>query len=542
MGRSKVILLLLLVMSTAVSWAQKDRYMVFFKNKSGTPYSVADPAAFLSPAAIERRVKHDVQITAQDLPVNPAYINGVKDAGAEVYFTTRWLNGLLVQAEDDVIIQVEALPFVDRVELVAPQARLAPRGRIRVNERRKGTKTSAATNVQLNMIGLTDMHSDNIRGEGVTIAILDSGFEGVDVTAPFSHIFQEGRIDLQASRDFVYNSDNVFQYDDHGTEVFSVIAAFQPGEFTGGAYKASYQLYITEEVPTEYRIEEYNWLFAAERADSAGADIIQSSLGYYDFDGASMDYLKSQMDGATAVVSKAAKWAADRGIIVVVSAGNEGNVSWQIITAPADVENVLAVAAVDANLRRSNSSSTGPTSDQRIKPDVAALGVGTSVIESSGSPGRSSGTSLAAPLITSLAAGVLQKYPAATNLEILDAIRKSASQSAKPDNFIGYGVPHFRAVVNYLEAIAQDNDFEVFPNPFSEGTDSLIIRPRDPGQLGDCTIELIASDGREVFNASPRFSWLNNQYSPALANLLPGVYYLKIYANGRKYTYKLVRK
>jgi serine protease AprX len=437
MGRSKVILLLLLVMSTAVSWAQKDRYMVFFKDKSGTPYSVADPAAFLSPAAIERRVKHDVQITAQDLPVNPAYINGVKDAGAEVYFTTRWLNGLLVQAEDDVIIQVEALPFVDRVELVAPQARLAPRGRIRVNERRKGTKTSAATNVQLNMIGLTDMHSDNIRGEGVTIAILDSGFEGVDVSAPFSHIFQEGRIDLQASRDFVYNSDNVFQYDDHGTEVFSVIAAFQPGEFTGGAYKASYQLYVTEEVPTEYRIEEYNWLFAAERADSAGADIIQSSLGYYDFDGASMDYLKSQMDGVTAVVSKAAKWAADRGIIVVVSAGNEGNVSWQIITAPADVENVLAVAAVDANLRRSNSSSTGPTSDQRIKPDVAALGVGTSVIESSGSPGRSSGTSLAAPLITSLAAGVLQKYPAATNLEILDAIRKSASQSAKPDNFIG---------------------------------------------------------------------------------------------------------
>src|SRR5690606_12003754 len=210
----------------------------------------------------------------------------------------------------------------------------------------------AATNVQLNMIGLTDMHSDNIRGEGVTIAILDSGFEGVDVTAPFSQIFQEGRIDLQASRDFVYNSDNVFQYDDHGTEVFSVIAAFQPGEFTGGAYKASYQLYVTEEVPTEYRIEEYNWLFAAERADSAGADIIQSSLGYYDFDGASMDYLKSQMDGVTAVVSKAAKWAADRGIIVVVSAGNEGNVSWQIITAPADVENVLAVAAVDANLRR----------------------------------------------------------------------------------------------------------------------------------------------------------------------------------------------
>jgi serine protease AprX len=542
MVRNRALLVLLLLTVASVTWAQKDRYMVFFKDKAGTPFSITEPEAFLSQAAIQRRVKHDVEITSQDLPVSPQYISQVRMAGADVFFTTRWLNGVLIQTENAVIPEIELLPFVDRVELVAPQARLMNRGRTKTIERRKGNKAASATDVQLRMIGLNEMHEHEIRGEGVTIAILDSGFDGVDVTAPFSHIFQDGRINLEASRDFVYNSDNVFQYDDHGTEVFSVIAAFQPGEFTGGAYKASYQLYVTEAVPTEYRVEEYNWLFAAERADSAGADIIQSSLGYYDFDGSSMDYLKSEMNGTTTVVSRAAQWAAERGIIVVVSAGNEGNVSWQIVTAPADADDVLAVANVDANMRRANSSSTGPTSDQRLKPDVAAMGVGTSVIGSSGSLGRSSGTSLAAPLITSLAAGILQKYPSATNLEILDAIRQSASQSANPDYLLGYGVPHFRAVVNYLESVVQDNDFEVFPNPFAEETDSLTIRPKNPGQIGDCSIELISGDGKSVLRATPRFSWLNNEYSPEISHLLPGVYFLRISANGRKYTYKLIRK
>lgn len=542
MARNSVFLALLLILVTGTGWAQKDRYMVFFKDKSGTPFSVSEPAAFLSPAAIQRRVKHDVQISEQDLPVNPQYVSEIRSVGADVFFTTRWMNGLLIQAEADIIPEIESRSFVDRVELVAPKARLQPRGRVKIVERRKGSKVSTATDAQLSMIGLDEMHEQQIRGEGITIAILDAGFDGVDVTSPFSHIFQEGRINLDASRDFVYNSDNVFQYDDHGTEVFSVIAAFQPGEFTGGAYKASYQLYVTEEVPTEYRVEEYNWLFAAERADSAGADIIQSSLGYYDFDDASMNYLKSEMDGTTAIVSRAAQWAAERGIIVVVSAGNEGNVSWQIVTAPADVEDVLAVAAVDANLRRANSSSTGPTADQRLKPDVAALGVGTSVIERAGSLGRSTGTSLAAPLVTSLAAGVLQKYPSATNLEILEAIRKSASQSANPDYLIGYGIPHFRAVVNYMEAVVQENEFEVFPNPFAEETDTLVIRPKDPGQVTDCTIELISSDGKRIFRSAPRFSWLNSQYAPEVSNLLPGIYFLRIHASGRKYTFKLVKK
>src|SRR5690606_22602049 len=151
---------------------------------------------------------------------------------------------------------------------------------------------------------------------------------------PFQHIFDDARMNLTVSTDFVRNTNDVFQYDDHGTQVFSVIAAFQEGLFTGGSYEAEYQLYVTEDVSSEYRIEEYNWLFAAERADSAGVDVVNSSLGYYDFNDSNMNYTQSAMDGKTTVASKAAQMLADRGVIVVCSAGNEGNIAWKLITAP----------------------------------------------------------------------------------------------------------------------------------------------------------------------------------------------------------------
>ncbi len=533
---------LLLLLIAASAWAQRNRYMVFFTDKNDTPFSTAAPTGFLSPDAIERRIRHGVAVTDQDLPVNPAYVAAVRATGVEVFFKTRWMNGLLIQAEPGDLDAIEALSFVDRIELVAPDARLLTAGRRKFPGIKKAGRTTEVTDAQLGMIGLDEMHEMGYRGEGVVIALFDSGYEGVNATAPFEHIFNDGRINLAVSKDFVYNSDDVFQYDDHGSEVFSVIAGYQPGVFVGGAYKASYQLYVTEETPTEYRIEEYNWLFAAERADSAGADIIQSSLGYYDFDLAEMDYQKAEMNGAVAVVSRAAQWAADRGIVVVVSAGNEGNNSWRVITAPADAEDVLAVASVDANGSRANSSSTGPAADLRVKPDVAAMGVATSVIERNGSLGKSSGTSLAAPLITSLAAGVLQMNPDLTNLELLDVIRKSSSQAGAPDILLGYGIPHFRAVVNYIEAEVQSAEFAVFPNPFAEGDLQLVVQPKDPSAVTDCEIELINQEGRSIYRFAPRFSWLENRFTPQLEGLSRGIYFLRIHSGGKRFVFKVVRQ
>lgn len=534
MGRSRVVLFMCLSIISVTAVAQTNRYMVFFKDKAGNPFAVSQPLQFLSPKAVERRAAQGIAVTEQDLPVNPNYVSAVKNSGADTYFTTRWMNGLLIQAEPVKAAEIASLPFVERVELVAPNARLSPGGR-KKGQSKIRTTAAEITDAQLGMLGIPEMHADGNRGEGIIIAVFDAGFQGVNTTAPFAHLFVENRINLAVSKDFVYNSDDVFQYDQHGTNVFSVIAAYVPGTFTGGAYEATFQLFVTEEVPTEYRVEEYNWLFAAERADSAGAQIIHSSLGYYDFDLSSMDYQKSQMNGEVAVVSRAAQWASDRGIVIVASAGNEGNNSWRIITAPADAAGVLAVANVNQDGDRSNSSSIGPSADNRIKPDVAALGTNTNVITATGSTGKASGTSLSAPLVTSLVAGVWQRYPDLSSEEILTLIRNSGSIAADPDNFIGYGIPSYNNIVSLME---QDVPFLIYKNPFQ---DSIRVQARNDENLREAELELYSSDGRILHHTIANFT--NTRLFELPASGFPdGLYILKIRWNDRTFTYKLVKK
>ena len=525
----------------AVTANGQNRYMVFFKDKTGTPYTLDQPGQFLTAKALARRTHQNISVTAQDLPVNPDYIAAVKSAGAEVFFPTRWLNGVLIQCEESLLPTLNGIPSVDHIEFVAPEAKLAPSNRKRGAGRSTTGRTAQVTDDQLKMLGVDQMHTDGYKGEDRVIAIFDSGFEGVNTAAPFQHLFANNQIDLAVSQDFVYNHDHVFQYDSHGTYVFSTISAYSEGVFTGGAYKAKFQLYVTEEVPTEYRVEEYNWLFAAERADSAGADIIQSSLGYNDFDGTTMDYPKSALNGSTTVVSKAAQWAADRGMLVICSAGNEGNTAWQTITAPADAVDVLSVANVNRDGERSGSSSTGPSADQRIKPDVAALGSSTSVIVPEGSTGNVSGTSLAAPLITGLAAGVWQRFPHLTNKQIIEAIRLSASQGSSPDNLIGYGIPNYRSIVNYLSEKEQKRWFDVFPNPL-KSSDTLVIRPKNPTEVAQCRIELVSIEGKAIQSRSIQFSWNAYQYEASLQELAPGTYFLKIFWEGKTFIHKIVRQ
>jgi serine protease AprX len=518
--------------------AQMDRYMVFFKDKKGSPYSISQPQEFLSTRAIERRIRQGLSITEQDLPSNPEYINGVRGTGANVFFHTKWFNGVLVQCSQNLITAIQTLPYVDHVEFVAPMSRLSAKaGRTKFNLRKQGRRTDETAN-QLSMLGIHDMHAAGFHGEGMIIAVFDAGFPGVDSLSAFENLFASGKVNLEVSQDFIRNSDNVFQYDDHGTQVFSVMAASVPDMYTGGATEASFQLYVTEDAVDEYRIEEYNWAFAAERADSAGADIIQSSLGYYDFDDASMNYAKQDMDGETAVVTRAAQWAADRGMVVVVSAGNEGNIAWQIISAPADARDVLAVGGVDANRNRTASSSKGPTADNRIKPDVAARGAGVRTIMPDGSLGSASGTSLSCPLITSLVAGVWQRYPELTNIEVMNVIRQSASQAANPDNLLGYGIPNFKAVVNYRERIPQDHDFEIYPNPIN---DTIRLTVQEPEQITSCEVELVSSIGQVLYRDTAQFSWLNRTYSIDSTQLARGMYYMRVWYGKKKMVFKIVK-
>src|SRR5258706_12034518 len=399
MGGCKTILTFL-VLFPGLLFGQANRYIVFFKDKTNTPYSIGQPTYFLSDKAMKRRTKQNIDIVENDLPVDPAYVTQVKNTGARTFFTSRWMNCLLVEIGADSVNRVQSLPFVSRVEMVAPGKKLLG-GRVGKLKKESSTAVPSATTAQLQQLGLDEMQRQGFHGETISMAVFDGGFQGVNFTQPFQHLFQNDQVKL--TFDFVGNSGNVYQYDQHGTQVLSVIGAGIPNSFIGGAFAANFYLFVTEDVFSEYRIEEYNWLLAAEKADSAGVDIISTSLGYNEFDDPSMNYSATDLDGKTAIVTQAAVQAMLKGMVVVCSAGNEGNQSWHYITAPADAKGILSCGAVTSDGIKVPFSSVGPTADGRIKPDVVALGYGNAVVLPTGTVGSRSGTSFASPLIASLA-------------------------------------------------------------------------------------------------------------------------------------------
>lgn len=523
-------LLVVLVLSALTATAQTNRYMVFFKDKAGTPHSISSPSSFLSARALQRRAKAGASVNSDDLPVTPSYVSQVKGTGAKTFFTSRWVNGVLVEATAAQLSLIQALGCVLSTEFVAPNNRLQGG---RVAKRHTLTASSGVTDNQLAMHGLDAMHADGYLGTGVMVAVLDSGFPGVDTTTPFSELRTENRI-LHAI-DFVTNSGNVYQLDDHGTQVLSVMVA-KTTDFTGGAPEASYLLYLTEDDATEYRVEEYNWLFAAEQADSAGADIIQSSVGYATFDDPAMDYTTSMLDGNTAVITRAAANASARGMIVVASAGNLGSTPWQLVSPPADAAGILAVGAVTLDGVKASFSSIGPTSDGRTKPDLAAFGTGVSVITATGSMGTASGTSVAAPLVSSLVAGLLEAYPAMVPSELMESITRSSSQSASPDNQVGYGIPTYQAVQNFLASSTQV-DVSIFPNP---AMTELRVAFRSPPES---KVDMAVYDtmGRLMEQASVQLTWANNPFPIQTELLSPGLYMLVLHVDGRRYAVRFVK-
>jgi serine protease AprX len=510
----------------------QDRYVVHYYDKTGSPYTVSDPALYLSQRAIDRRAKQSIAITSADFPVNPAYVQGVAATGARVYYSSRWFNCTLVEADAAEAEAIRILPFVSSVETVAPGTHAG--GRVRSIKQRKGSGIAAPTLHQLRMVGIDSMHIDGIRGDGVMVAVLDAGFLGVNTAAPFQHLFNGGQI--QYTYDFVGAGSDVYRYDDHGTEVFSVIAGHSDG-FTGGAYEATFQLYVTEDSGSEYRIEEYNWLFAAERADSSGVDVISASVGYNTFDEPTMNYEKSELDGFTAVVTRAATGAIERGIVVVCSAGNEGNNSWGLVTPPADANGILAVGAVGQLGTRSSFSSFGPTADGRIKPDVVALGSGTMVVRPSGTVGAQTGTSVAAPIVTSLAIGVIQRFPSLTAVEVYQSILESASQWQDPDNLMGYGIPYYPNVRRAYAPYVPIEPISIFPNPAGDGKFQVLFQEANQ----DVQIEILDLRGTVLGNHNVSITWDNNPVELDLSFLAPGSYLVKVRTKDNFKTTTVVR-
>ncbi|MTI22542.1 T9SS type A sorting domain-containing protein [Fulvivirga sp. RKSG066] len=531
MVRTKFTILLLTILPL-VGFAQGNRYMVFFSDKESSAYSTSNPEEFLSSKAIERRVKQEIAITEQDLPVNDGYLQGVKDLGIDVFFTSKWFNAALIQTEPANITSVEALSYVDSVLFVAPGERLTASSR--KHKDKSNREKSVANQTQLNILGINSLHSEGYFGEGISMAFLDGGFSGVNTASAFQHIFDENRVTYVYN--FVENSDEVYKSSSHGTQAFSTVAALIAEEYQGIATGAEFMLFTTEDVSGEYRIEEYNWLIATEKADSAGVDIISTSLGYNTFDDSAMDYTIEDLDGKTAIISQAAEIATLKGILVVTSAGNEGSNEWQFITTPADADNILAVGSVGADGEPSGFSSIGPTADGRIKPDVVAYGGGASVINSNGSIGSKNGTSFSAPQVAGLAALSWQANPTLTNLELRQLILELSVTYNEPNNKTGYGIPDYKTTLS-INPIAKKEAIKVFPNPLSG--DQLNIKMTNQERL--LSIEIFDINGRSMFKNNLNEASYDVLTIDLEESLKGGVYVLELITDTQHYKARLVK-
>jgi subtilisin family serine protease len=481
--KQKVSLLLvtLLAITCFSSFSQTStyhRYIIEFTDKNNNPFSTSNPSDFLSQRAIDRRERYNIPITENDLPVTPAYVQEVLNTGVVVLNKSKWLNSVSIQTDDSIALAtIGELPFVKSTEPIAP--RIQPPGHIQKFEEANYSQKVADNNTfiygqatnQIDMLHGSSLHERDFRGQGMIIAVLDIGFLNTQNIAVFDSAFDEDRI--LGWWNFVKGNDSVFFSGSHGTSVLSTIAANIPGAMVGTAPKASFYLFQTEDGNSEYPIEEHNWAVGAEWADSLGVDVITTSLGYSDFDDPVFNHSYADMDGNTTMASRAADFAASKGILVCSSAGNEGNSDWHYITAPGDADSILTTGAVDSSGTITAFSSYGPSSDGDVKPNVVAQGIKATVAEASvGAIVYSSGTSFSNPIMAGMATCLWQAHPEKNNMEIIAAIEKSASLFYDPNDSMGYGIPNFEIADLMLAGKAPgDLDFPqplVYPNPFSD--------------------------------------------------------------------------
>lgn len=510
--------------------------MVFFTDKENSIFSIDRPEEFLAERAIERRIKQEIEIKPEDLPVSPAYLDSLKQRDIRYYHQSKWLNGTLIEADSAVVAGLQNASFVDTILYIAPGTKLKnPYGfKAEISAGANGETESAIKpqhNINLpqhKMMDVGSMHEQGYLGEGMLVGVFDGGFEKVDEVAGFQHLFDEKKI--LTAKNFVANNDSVYQYSSHGTHALSCIAGYIPEKYVGTAPNASFILCVTEDVVGEYRIEEYNWLFAAEFADSLGVDVINTSLGYNTFSDASMNYTYEQFDGRTTIITQAAAIAASKGIVLVTSAGNEGNDTWKYISAPADADSMLAVGAVDLHYNRAGFSSLGPTADGRLKPEVAALGLDVVVVTKSGNLGTSRGTSFAAPLMTGLMTGFWQANPDLSSLEVMNRIKLSGHQAVSPGNETGFGVPSFTRAMNQeiLGSYTDDpQSFILYPNPIINSR--LYIQPEERNIAHDMEIFLYNNTGKIIKRKRvPGGGRIPEPYILDFSDVAPGIYIINV--------------
>jgi len=450
----------------AESQAQFTRYIIRLKDKGFSPYSLSNPSQFLTNRAIQRRARYGIMLDSADIPVTPRYIDSIRLAGAvTILNTSKWLNQVAIQTSDAAALaKIASFPFVLSQ---GPIASLVQPTETPVNKKMDGpdpipnNPPPFPQNVedyynygqsygQVRLHNGEFLHNRGFRGQGMHMCVLDAGFYHYLSLPTFDSARNNGQI--LGTWDFVAGNASVDEDHTHGMNCLSTIAANMPGVFVGTAPKASYYLYRTEDVSTEYPIEEQNWAAGAERADSLGVDVCSVSLGYYTFDNAIFNYTYNNMNGDYTMIARAADIAAKKGMMVVAAAGNEGNGAWHYIITPADADSIVAVGAVSTSGVVGSFSSYGPSSDGQIKPTLAAVGVNAIVASpSTGLPVTGSGTSFACPNLAGLITCLWQAFPEVNNISIINNLQMAANRFSNPDNRTGYGIPNMKKAFVQLE-------------------------------------------------------------------------------------------
>ena len=463
---------------SAESKAQFTRYVVRFKDKNGSSFSFSNPLAYLSQRAIDRRNRYGIALDSTDLPVNSSYVNQVKNVtNVTLLNVSKWLNSVTIQTTDpNAITTINGFSFVISVSGIAARTFNA---NDTVHRNKFETKTSPLSNTTarggqvmsdyynygtsaFNEIHLHNgefLHNIGLRGQGMQIAMLDNGFN--NYTSPSFDAFDSANANNQVlgTWDFVAHEQNVTDDGSHGMSCFSTIVANIPGQFVGKAPRANFWLYQTEDNASECLIEEHNWACGAERADSSGADVISTSLGYTDFpQSPSLSHTYADMNGNTTLVAIAADLAAKKGILVFASVGNDGTSAWHFLSSPSDGDSVIAVGAVNPTGVVASFSSYGPSSDGQVKPDVASVGSPAVIETGSGTVGSGSGTSFACPNMAGLGTCLWQGFPEFNNMKIRTALWQAGDSANSPNPRTGYGIPNMKkAFVNLLKDFSTAN-------------------------------------------------------------------------------------
>lgn len=522
--------------------AQTNYYFyVQLKNKNNSPYTLSNPSAYLSQRALNRRLTFNIPLDSADLPVNPAYISQIENLGVHVHSASKWMNGVTVKLTDSTkMSQVRALPFVKFVQYTGLLVGAALTPTTKQNAKEILNYGIAAG--QITQLNGTYLHSEGFLGKGIHIAVIDAGFTNVNINPCFDSLRLQGR--LLGTKDVINPASNIYSEDTHGAMVLSTMTGNIPGQYLGTAPEASYWLIRTEYSPTEYKVETDFWCAGIEFADSVGADVATSSLGYSTFDDLKMDFSYADMNGKVSRASRAATIAGQKGIVVLIAAGNEGDPtnSWHYISSPADADGIISVGAVTSSGISSSFSSYGPSSDGRVKPEICATGTSSALVNTNGTTTYGNGTSFATPIMAGMMACLLQKYklqnqnPSISTL--LQSVFKTGNRFNSPTAQMGYGIPDFKAAEQNLTTFdlvqrLEKNNFTISFNPLYN---SLIIQHNNISNPQNASVKIYSVTGKLLINKaiSDRTTVIRT------SGVASGIYAVCISENGITETHKII--